>query len=99
MKLESHALALILGLGLVAPALAQEEPKKEEPAKEEAAAPEAAAEPTPAAAAEATPAKEEAAAPVKELSGCAKSFSPLDALPRASTVNTVRPMYWPCSPP
>jgi len=77
MKLESHALALILGLGLVAPALAQEEPKKEEPAKEEAAAPEAAAEPTPAAAAEATPAKEEAAAPVKELSGCAKSFSPL----------------------
>ena len=37
MKLEAHALALILGLGLVVPALAQEETKKEEPAKEEAA--------------------------------------------------------------
>ena len=75
MKLELQALALILGLGLVVPAIAQEETKKEEPVKEEAAAP--------AAAAEAAPAKEEAAAPAaaaapaKELSGCAKSFSPL----------------------
>ena len=33
MKLELHALALIFGLGLVAPAVAQEEPKKEEPKK------------------------------------------------------------------
>ena len=61
MKLGLHALALILGLGLVAPALAQDDSKKEEPAKEAAAAP--AAEPVPAAAAEATPAKEEPAAP------------------------------------
>ena len=91
MKLGLHALALILGLGLVAPALAQEEPKKEEPAKEEAAKPAAEAAPA------AVPAKEEtakpaaevapvaatapAAAPVaeppKELSSCAKSFVPL----------------------
>jgi chromosome segregation ATPase len=87
MKLGLHALALILGFGLVAPALAQEETKKEEPAKEEAAAPTPAAEPAPAAAPEATPAKDEAAAPAaapaaaaapaKELSGCAKSFSQL----------------------
>ena len=62
MKLGLHALALILGLGLVVPALAQEETKKEEPAKEEAATP----------AVEAAP-----AAPPTELSGCAKSFSPL----------------------
>jgi len=79
MKLGLHALALILGLGLVAPALAQEDSKKEEPAKEAAAAP--AAEAVPAAAAEATPAKEEpaapAAAPPKELSSCAKTFVPL----------------------
>ena len=80
MKLGLHALALILGLGLVAPAIAQEDTKKEEPAKEAATAP--------AAAAEATPAKEEtakpaaaaaapAAAPAKELSSCAKTFVPL----------------------
>lgn len=91
MKIESYALALILGLGLglVAPAFAQEEPKKEEPAKEEAAKP--AEEAAPEAAAEAAPAKEEAAkpaakaapeaapaaAPAKELSSCAKSFVPL----------------------
>jgi len=73
MKLEAHALALILGLGLglVVPALAQEETKKEEPAKEEPAAP--AAETAPAA----VPAPAAAPAPAKELSGCAKSFSPL----------------------
>jgi hypothetical protein len=93
MKLGFHALALILGLGLVAPALAQEEPKKEEPVKEETPAPAAAAEAAPAK--EAEPAKEEpakpaaaaapaaaaepaaAAAPAKELSGCAKAFVPL----------------------
>jgi len=96
MKLGFPAVALILGLGLglAAPALAQEDPKKEEPAKEEpakeepakeeAAAPaeaKPAAEAAPAAAAKpaaeaaATPKAEPAAAP--ELSGCAKSFSPL----------------------
>jgi hypothetical protein len=67
MKLGYQALALILGFGLVAPALAQEDAKKEEPAKEpaaEEAKPPAAA--PPAAAAE----------PAKELSGCAKSFVP-----------------------
>ncbi len=74
MKFRWHALTLILGLGLVAPALAQEEPAKEEaaapasedtPAKEEAAAPKA----------EAAPAAE--AEPAKELSSCAKSLAPL----------------------
>ncbi len=71
MKLGLHALALILGLGLVAPAIAQEEPKKEEPAKEETAVPAVAAAP----AAALAPAAE--AAPAKELSSCAKSFVPL----------------------
>jgi len=71
MKLELHALALVLGLGLAVPAIAQEETKKEEPAKEEAAAPAVATAP------EAATAPAAAAAPAKELSGCAKSFSPL----------------------
>jgi hypothetical protein len=86
MKLGYHALALVLGFGLVVPAVAQEEAKKEEPAKEEA--PKAVAEAAPAAeakpAAEAAPAAAAApaapaaeAAPAKELSGCAKSFVPL----------------------
>ena len=66
MKVRYHALALILGLGFIAPAFAQEDAKKDEPAKEEAAKP----------AAEAKPAAAEAA-PAKELSGCAKSFVPL----------------------
>jgi len=89
MKLGYHALALILGFGLIAPAIAQEETKKEEPAKEEAApaaeakpatetkpaeaAPAAAAAP----AAEAAPAVAPAAPPVAELSPCAKSLEPL----------------------
>lgn len=87
MKLGLHALALILGFGLVVPAVAQEEAKQEEPAKEAAAAAPAeeakpaAEEAKPAAeaapAAEAKPAAEAAAAPAKELSGCAKSFVPL----------------------
>jgi hypothetical protein len=73
MKLELHALALILGLGLVVPALAQEETKKEEPAKEEAAPP---------AAAPVAPAAE--AAPAKELSACAKTFVPLSETYKAA---------------
>ena len=83
MKLGWHALALILGLALVGPALAQEDPKKEEPAKEEAPAPPAEAAAAPAAeakpAAEAAPAAKAAPAaePAKEMSGCAKSFEPL----------------------
>ena len=89
MKTGFYALALILGLGLMVPAVAQEEPAKEEPAKEEAAKPAAEAAPV------AEPAKEEAAkpaaeakpaaapapapapAPAKELSSCAKSYVPL----------------------
>jgi hypothetical protein len=78
MKLGYPALALILGFGLVAPAVAQEDAKKEEPAKEEAAKPAAEEKP---AAGEAKPdaaaAPAAAAEPAKELSGCAKSFVPL----------------------
>jgi outer membrane biosynthesis protein TonB len=66
MKLGFHALALILGLGLVAPSFAQEEPKKEEPAKEEAA------KPTEEAAPAAEPAKEEAAKPTEEAAPAAE---------------------------
>ena len=91
MKLGWYALTLILGLAVVAPALAQEEPEKEAPTKEETPAPPADAAPAAAKAdeekpaAEATPAAEAAPAakaapaaePAKELSGCAKSFVPL----------------------
>jgi hypothetical protein len=69
MKLGFTAIALMLGLGLAVPAVAQEEPKKEEPAAAEPAKEEAKP------AAEAAPAA--AAAPAKELSACAKSFVPL----------------------
>ena len=72
MKIGFSVLALVLALGLMTPAFAQEDAKKEEPAKEEA---KPAAEATPAA--EAKPAAEAAPAPAKELSGCAKAFVPL----------------------
>jgi uncharacterized phage infection (PIP) family protein YhgE len=83
------AIVMLLGLGLVAPAIAQDDTKTETPAKDEAPAPTPEAAPTPAdapapaaaAAADAAPAPAAApaadAAPAKELSGCAKSFSPL----------------------
>ena len=79
MKLGWSALALILGLAVAAPALAQEEPKKEEPTKEEAPAPAPAAEAAAKPAEEAAPAAKAApeAAPAKEMSACAKSFAPL----------------------
>lgn len=70
MKPGFYALALILGLGLMVPAVAQEEPAKEEPAKEEAAKPAEEAAPV----APAAPAPAPAPAPAKELSSCAKSY-------------------------
>ncbi len=73
MKIGSHLVVLMLGLALVAPALAQETPppekEKEAPAKP-AAEPVAAKEPEAAA-------KEAAPAPAKELSACAKALVPL----------------------
>ena len=79
MKIDFVSLSLVLGLGFVLPAVAQENPAKEEPAKrEEAVKPEApkeeaVKEEAAAPAIEALP----VAAPAKELSSCAKSFVPL----------------------
>lgn len=82
MKHGIHALAFVLGLGLVVPAFAQDDPAKQEPAKEEAAKP--AAEKAP----EAAPAKEEAAKPAAEAAPAAapakEEAAPAAAAPAAA---------------
>ena len=83
MKYQFHALALVLGLGLAMPAVAQNDPAKEEPAKDETGKPatdvvlEAAPAATPAPAAAAAVAPAPAPAPAKDLTPSAKTFVPL----------------------
>jgi hypothetical protein len=77
MKLASHALALFVGLALVAPAFAQADPAKEEPPKKEETAKEDTAKPDEAAKPEA--AKDEAAKaedPKAEAAAAAPAASP-----------------------
>jgi hypothetical protein len=99
MKLGIYTVALIVGLGLAAPAIAQSEPAKDEPAKpagEAAPAPEApkeeAAKPAEAAPAAEAP-EEEAAKPAEEAAPAAKpaADTPAAAVPAVEAAPAAKP--------